>query len=126
MACILIADDEPFMRQVIRETLSDDPALSFIEVENGLAALEQARLHHPQLIILDVMMPHMNGLEAFRAIRADSTLAVTPVILVTAYGDLTVAAVRYQTGPTRLIRKPFEGADLVRTVAETLQAPTSS
>jgi CheY-like chemotaxis protein len=121
MPCVLIADDEPMMRQLIRETLSADPALSFIEVDNGLAALEQAGTHHPELIILDIMMPQMNGIEAYRAIRADPALSTTPVILVTAYGDLALAVVRYQTGPTSVIKKPFEDADLMRTVSQALQ-----
>ncbi len=122
MPCILIADDEPLMRKLIRDTLSADPRLSFIEADSGLNALEQAQLLHPQLIILDMLMSHMNGLEAFRAVRADPKLAAIPVILLTAYGDLAVAAVGYQTGPTSVIRKPFEDSDLMRTVNQALQA----
>ncbi len=122
MPHILIADDEPIMRQLIRETLSADSGLSFVEVDNGLAALEQARTQHPQLIILDIMMPQMNGIEAYRAIRADPALSPIPVILVTAYGDLALAVIPYQTGPTSIIKKPFNDTDLMRAVSQALQA----
>ncbi len=124
MPCILIADDERFMRDLIRGSLSADPRLCFVEVDDGLAALEQARLHHPQLIILDIRMPKMNGIEAYRAIRADPELATTPVILISAYGDLALAVVGHQTGPTSVMKKPFEETELVRTVTQALRTYT--
>ncbi len=122
MSKVLIADDERLMRDLIRETLSANPELSFVEVDNGQAALEQARLQQPQLIILDIRMPKMNGIEAYRAIRADPALTTTPVILITAYGDLALAVLGHQTGPTSVMKKPFEEADLIRTAARALKA----
>lgn len=79
---ILIAEDGTFLRTKISFTLR---ALGYkvLEVANGLLALAMARTHHPDLILMDVMMPTMNGLEATRRIRSDVSLRDIPIIIIT-------------------------------------------
>jgi CheY-like chemotaxis protein len=80
---ILIVDDEPLQRILMRETLAEDPLLSFVEAATGAEALAQIRVESPDLILLDVMMPDMSGFEVCRKIKGDPALRAIPVILVT-------------------------------------------
>ncbi len=120
MPIILIADDEPITRQLIRETLSIDPTLSFVEVKDGVAALEAARLVHPHLIILDIMMPKMDGLQVCRLLKADQALRMTPVILITARMASDGDVIAYEAGADDFIRKPFDEDRLIVTVTRLL------
>ncbi len=108
MAHILIADDEPLQRLLIQETLADDPSLTFTQAENGVQALEKAHRTPPDVIILDVMMPVMNGLAVCEALRADQTLRSIPVIFATAFPEKIDDAIRSRLGVTELVKKPFE------------------
>ncbi len=108
MAHILIADDEPLQRLLIQETLSDDPSLTFTQAESGIQALEKARNTSPDIIILDVMMPMMNGLAVCEALRADQTLQSIPVIFATAFPEQIDDMTRSKLGMTELVKKPFE------------------
>ncbi len=126
MPIILIADDEPVTRQLIRETLSIDPTLSFVEVKDGVAALEAARVVHPHLIILDIMMPKMDGLQVCRLLKADTVLHAIPVIVMTAHLASGSELVAREAGADGFIRKPFEEAGLLTTVDRLLQSRTGN
>src|SRR5258708_19773096 len=84
MAVILIVDDEMCQRTLIRETLAADPSLEFVEAENGKQGLEEAQLRIPDVILLDVMMPGMNGFEVCAKLKANPRLRSVPIILVPA------------------------------------------
>ncbi len=112
MVHILIADDEPLQRLLIHEMLADDPSFTFTEAEDGLQALEKARRARPDVIILDVMMPAMDGLAVCQALRADQDLRCIPVIFTTAFPDKIEDAIRCSADSTELIRKPFEESQL--------------
>ncbi len=122
MPIVLIADDEPIVRLLLRETLNIDPSLSFLEVSNGVDALETARAACPDVILLDIMMPKMDGFQVCRLLKADPTLHNIPVILVTAYGTPGNETAGCDAGATAFIRKPFEDEDLVKTVAQALRS----
>jgi len=83
---ILIVDDEPTIREVLWSLLTDEGYL-LDSAENGYDGYEKARKLIPDLILLDVTMPVMDGFEACRKIRAESTLAQVPIIMITALGD---------------------------------------
>ncbi len=124
MPTVLIADDEPIVRELLRETLSIDSALSFVEAGNGVTALEAAHTASPHLIVLDIMMPRMDGLQVCRLLKADRALRAVPVILMTALGTSDSERIAFDAGADAFLRKPFEEADLLSTVTRLLQAHT--
>ncbi len=121
MLTILIADDEAFSRRLIRDTLSMISTFSFVEAEDGMSALEQARHYQPKLLILDIMMPKMNGVEVCRLLRADAALKHIPVILITASADPAHRVIAHQERADGFIRKPLEESALLGTVMHVLQ-----
>lgn len=82
-AKILIADDMQANRELVRNFLEEQPVEIF-EAENGRQAIEQARMHQPDLILMDIKMPEMDGIEATRIIKADAALNGIPVVAITA------------------------------------------
>src|SRR5690606_5919849 len=80
---VLVVDDESRMRRFIRMNMELE-GYQIIEAENGLVALEQVRQHTPDLVIMDVMMPEMDGFETLKLLREISTV---PVILLTVKSD---------------------------------------
>src|SRR5512135_3259471 len=120
MTQILIADDEPLQRLLIRETLAEDDSLTFVEVANGIQALDQVRRERPDLIILDVMMPKMDGFQVCRLIKADPVLQTIPIILVTALNKGTDRSSGMDAGADDFISKPFEEDQLLAVVRNAL------
>ncbi len=111
---VLIADDDPQILAVIVQRLKRR-GYEVIEAENGTRAVEQARAHKPDVIVLDVLMPGMSGWEVARVLRHDPELKDTPIIVLTAIGHTTNEA----TSPLfadDFIDKPFEFADLERKI----------
>jgi putative two-component system response regulator len=118
---VLIVDDEVAQRTLIRETLVGNRDLTFIEAENGTEALRQARATpHPDLIILDIMMPKMDGFQVCRILKTDATTRDIPVILVTALGHVEDRLAGRDLGAFDFINKPFEVADLQGVVRRAL------
>lgn len=82
MHTILIIEDSPLLRAVIHEAL-EGAGFNVIEAENGKEGLEKALTAHPDLIMLDLMMPIMDGLTMFKLLRKDHWGATVPVIMLT-------------------------------------------
>ncbi len=125
MPRVLIADDEPLQRTLIRETLANDPSLSFIEVGDGVQALEEAWANKPDLIILDVMMPEMGGIQVCRILKAEPALQGIPVIMITALESDESRIAGMDAGAIDYIRKPFETVDLEVKVQQALRGQTA-
>jgi CheY-like chemotaxis protein len=125
MPRVLIVDDEMPQRVLVRETLSDDPALTFEEAEDGMQALRQARAERPDLIILDVMMPLMDGYQVCRIIKADPGLHDVPIILLTALGHIEDKVTAHNLGVYAFINKPFDEDDLHAKVRSALGQNTA-
>ena len=83
---ILLVDDEPNNLQLLRQILRSSYQLIF--AHNGQSALAAVAAHHPDLILLDVMMPDLDGYEVCRRLKADPLTHDIPVIFVTAMGDV--------------------------------------
>jgi CheY-like chemotaxis protein len=113
---ILVCDDEPSLRELVRAVLG--PTYSFVEADDGPRALALARELHPDLIVLDLMLPGMSGIEVLDVIRGDSDLAPIPVIVVTAWSHAEVSA--RVAGADRFVPKPFDPQELEAAVEELL------
>jgi two-component system KDP operon response regulator KdpE len=114
---ILVVDDEPRMIHFIRLNLEHD-GFEVSEAESGLTALEQLRDQLPDLILLDVMMPELNGFETLRMIREISTV---PVIMLTAKGEEEDRVQGLELGADDYITKPFSPRELVSRVRAVLR-----
>ena len=119
---ILIADDEPHIRLLIEQSIEEleDEGVALVSVADGEAALAAARTHRPQLVLLDVMMPGMNGFDVCERIRADATLAGTRVILLTAKGQEYDRRRGEAAGAHRYMTKPFNPDELLALVRAAL------
>lgn len=105
---ILVVDDEATNLQLLRQILKDDYGLFF--AKSGEEALRLAREQQPDLILLDVMMPGMDGHEVCRRLKADARCSHVPVIFVTAMGDEGDEALGFQLGAVDYITKPIRPA----------------
>jgi putative two-component system response regulator len=108
---ILIADDEPNVRDVIKLMLAEE-GHRLIFAENGAEAFEKAYELVPDLILLDVMMPKMDGYEVCRRLRSEPTIAQVPIIMITALGDTASRIRGINSGADDFISKPFDFAEL--------------
>ncbi|MBU1107282.1 MAG: response regulator [Candidatus Riflebacteria bacterium] len=109
---ILIVEDEPDISDFLYETLS----LSGYEVDqarDGIEGLDKIAVFRPNMVLLDIMMPKMNGLEVCRRIRADENLRSTRVIFITAKGSLEEKLEGFQAGANDFIVKPFSSSELL-------------
>ena len=116
LATVLICDDEPSLRELIRISL--DGPYSFAEADDGEKSLEIARRLRPDVIILDMMMPRLSGLEVLSEIRSDAELAETAVIVLTAQPSTKDEALR--CGADIVMVKPFEPEEITAAVEEVL------
>lgn len=118
--CVLIVDDDPSAVQAIHAALHGLEA-RFVFATDGATALEAARLHHADLVLLDIYMPGMDGLEVLRRLRADDTLADTRVIVVTRYAFPEMEQKALEAGGTDFVAKPYSQAVLQARVRNALQ-----
>jgi putative two-component system response regulator len=112
---ILIVDDEPIIRLTLESFLASLDA-SLVFAENGEKGLELAEATRPDLVILDVMMPGMDGFEVCRRIRANPGLAEMPVIMITALDDRESRLKGLRVGADDFLNKPFDGFELLARV----------
>lgn len=119
MKTILLADDEPNLRLLVRTTL-EDPSYRILEANDGSAALAKAREEHPDLIVLDWMMPGMTGIEVAAALREDPLTAGIPVIMLTARDRPEDKEQGAAVGAFEYLTKPFSPLELLRKVEEAL------
>ncbi|HEY0739703.1 MAG TPA: response regulator [Herpetosiphonaceae bacterium] len=116
-AKILVADDEPDVLFMTAFTLRQLGGFDVIEARNGQEALELSEQHRPDLLVLDVQMPRMTGYEVCRQVRQHSTLANTPVILLSAKGQQYEIQEGHDAGATLYILKPYAPQMLVEQVS---------
>ena len=120
MPRILIVDDDPIQRMLVREVLADDHSLTYAEVEDGTEALEQAHTERPDLVILDVMLPSSDGFQICREMKSDPILRSIPVILLTARYQDDDHKRGHEAGADALITKPFDPVELQAVVRKML------
>jgi len=111
-ATILIVDDVADNRQVLLDYLEEIPAFHLLEAADGRAAIELARQHRPELILMDMRMPNLNGYEATRILKQETSTREIPVIAVTA-SSMKEQAEQIVALCDGYLRKPLDKADLL-------------
>lgn len=112
-ATILIADDTMLSREIIASYLRVDGFTNLIFARDGEEALAQIKAHNPDLIILDIIMPKLDGYEVCKAVRADPAYAKIPIIAQTALEEDEGRTRIFNDGATDLILKPLNKAELI-------------
>lgn len=109
---ILIVDDVATNRDTLRALLSSEGA-QLLEAADGKSALQLAAEIRPDLILLDVMMPGMDGFEFCRTLRSDAALSAVPVLMVTALDDRASRLMGIDAGADDFVTKPVDRAELI-------------
>jgi CheY-like chemotaxis protein len=115
---VLIADDDEFIRRLVTTTLEDVSGVRLLEARDGREAVELALRTRPALILLDVAMPGLDGIEACRRLRAEPATSETPIVMLTAHAGDDDEARAVAAGADRYLTKPFSPLDLLRLVDE--------
>jgi diguanylate cyclase (GGDEF)-like protein len=116
---VLIVEDDEGAREALADVLSD-----FYEVEtarDGIEGVDAARLRRPDLVLMDIFMPRLDGFAALEALRADATTADVPVILVSGRGDDLTRAHSLDLGAIDFLQKPFSERELRARIDRTLR-----
>jgi len=124
MTRALVVDDDDSIRMVAEVALESVGGWEVLSADGGVAALELAATHRLDVILLDVMMPGLDGLETFRRLAADPATADIPVILVTAKVRVGDRVDWDGLGIAGVIPKPFDPMTLARDVSVMLGWPT--
>ncbi len=111
MTTIVVADDDPDVRDLVQFKL-EQAGLDVVGVGDGPAALEACEQHVPDLVLLDVMMPGMSGLDVCRSLRRRTELAAVPVIMLTARAQESDIAQGFEAGADDYVVKPFSPREL--------------
>ena len=117
---ILIADDEPNQLELLSYNLGQ-AGFVVLQAMDDQGALRQIEEHHPDLVILDWMMPHMSGIELCRALRSRADTKLLPVIILSARGEEGDRTLGLDTGADDYMSKPFSPRELVSRVKALLR-----
>lgn len=116
---LLIADDEPGVRALVRMTLEVD-SFEILEARDGQEALLMVREHRPDIVFLDVAMPHLSGVDVCRKLKDDPDTASIPVVMLTAKAQDTDREEGLAAGADDYFTKPFSPVSLLTKVTEIL------
>ena len=119
---VLIVDDQWTLRILVSATLDAD-RYHILEASRGAEALAIARAARPDIIMLDVRMPDLDGIEVCRRIRADETLREVPIIMLTAVAEESERRAGLAAGANVYLTKPFSPLHLVETIEQLLRGP---
>lgn len=112
---ILVVEDQHDNRQILRDLLGS-VGYTLIEAENGEAAVTLAAQHKPDLILMDIQLPIMDGYEATRRIKADPALKAIPIIVITSYALSGDEAKARAAGCDAYVTKPYSPRQLLAAV----------
>jgi DNA-binding response OmpR family regulator len=116
---LLIVDDEEGVRALVRMTLNTNQ-YQILEASDGIQALGLARDHHPDLILLDVMLPDLSGIDICRALKDDPAMASTTVVMLTAKAQNSDYGEAEDAGADGYFTKPFSPIALIQKVESVL------
>lgn len=118
---ILVCDDEPYILMALTDAVEME-GYECVTAINGKEALEQARAEHPDLILLDIMMPYKDGYEVCKELKADPETRDIPVIMLTAKSQQVDIEQGKEVGADDYITKPFRPSTLRKKFNEVLDA----
>ncbi len=123
MPKILIVDDELTMRTLLKELLEgfEDKGVELLTAENGKEAIESIKTEKPELVILDVMMPGMNGFEVCNTVKNELGMKDVYVIILTTSGQEYYKQKGKDVGADIFIIKPFSPDELIKEVSKVLE-----
>jgi CheY-like chemotaxis protein len=110
---ILVVDDSKTALMMEREILEKRTNYQCVTAADGREAVEKARQEHPDLVLMDVVMPTMNGFEACKMLRQQPGTREIPIVLVTTRGEESYMEAGFQSGCNDYITKPIDGVELV-------------
>lgn len=122
---ILLVDDSPTAILWQRLILEDDP-YDILVANDGEEGVRVAKAERPDLVLLDVVMPRMNGFEALRALRAEKELRSMPVLMVTTRSEMPNVMEGFESGCNEYITKPVDRTELLTKVRSYLQSAESA
>jgi two-component system alkaline phosphatase synthesis response regulator PhoP len=108
---ILIADDELYIRLLVKDIL--EPEFTVLEASNGEEAVSAARKEQPDLVLMDILMPKLDGYTACYAIKNDELTKNIPIVMLTGVGHELNRQLSQEMGATAYITKPFNPEDLL-------------
>ena len=117
---ILIVEDEKDIVKMLNYNLKKE-GLKTLSVRNGEDAIDSARSEHPDLIILDLMLPGIDGLEVCKTLKGDSKSASIPIIMLTAKGQESDKVVGLELGADDYVTKPFSPRELIARIKAVLR-----
>jgi len=120
--CVLVVDDHPPMVKLIRDALEKEGYL-VLSAQNGAEGLRVAAAHRPDLVILDVEMPVMNGFEVLRALKLKVGTRALPVIMFTVHKDPQDLLAGWMGGADQYLTKPCRIEEVVAAVKRALAPP---
>ena len=123
MKRVLVAEDDPDTATAIKATLEEHLPVAVDHVTNGALVLDQISVTHPDLVILDVSMPGLNGIDVFDLLRGSASFIDVPVLFLTAQPDRAEQAFA-RFGISDVMAKPFNADALVRRVDDLLSRAT--
>ena len=120
---VLIVDDEPDIRRIAKLGLSRVGGMEVVEATNGTEALARAREEHPDAVLLDVMMPVLDGPSTLARLREDPATAGIPVVFLTAKAIAAEVERLKSLGAAGVLTKPFDPMTLARELRAVLGVP---
>jgi CheY-like chemotaxis protein len=120
---VLVADDEEDILTLV-STIVERAGHEVVSVRDGAQALAAIRERRPDLVVLDISMPEVDGLEVLRRVRADSETRELPVLLLSARAQEADVRRGFDTGASAYVKKPFSPSELARRVDELLETST--
>jgi two-component system chemotaxis response regulator CheY len=113
---ILIVDDSPTIRKMVRASLQELESPEFIDAASGLEAIEQLALGRIQLVVLDLNMPDLHGIDVLNFVRRQQQYQNLPIVVLTTRGDDASRRTAEAAGATTYLTKPFAPQVLATTV----------
>jgi two-component system chemotaxis response regulator CheY len=124
LAEILVVDDSKVMRDMIAACLKPRSGLTVTHASSGLEAIEKLSLKGFDVVVLDLNMPDIGGIEVLEFVRGQDKLRALPIIIVTTRGDEASRAKALAAGATRYMTKPFSPSEILDEVSTLLESPT--
>jgi len=119
-ATVLVVDDDPVIQRLLQVNFEMEDYI-VLTAGDGVEGLEMARAEHPDIVLLDIMMPKMNGLEVCAALKGDDATKAIPIILLSAKAQAADLQAGQDTGADDYVTKPFDPLELLDKVSGILK-----